>query len=64
MSSDFLKLVGEHIRTFRKKKGYTQESISEKSGIYITYISDESAANETFNGNIGESDYRFRSKCR
>ncbi|WP_309244049.1 helix-turn-helix transcriptional regulator [Paenibacillus sp. GbtcB18] len=40
MSSDFLKLVGERIRTFRKVKGYTQESLSEKSGIYITYISD------------------------
>lgn len=40
MSSDFLKLVGERIRTLRKEKGYTQESLAEKSGIYITYISD------------------------
>lgn len=40
MSSDFLKLVGERIRTLRKEKGFTQESLAEKSGIYITYISD------------------------
>lgn len=40
MSSDFLKLVGERIRTIRKEKGYTQESLSEKSGIHVTYISD------------------------
>lgn len=40
MSSDFLKLVGERIRTLRKEKGYTQESLSEKSGIHVTYISD------------------------
>ncbi|MEK3720592.1 helix-turn-helix domain-containing protein [Paenibacillus sp. FSL H8-0034] len=40
MSSDFVKLVGERIRTIRKEKGYTQESLAEKSGVYITYISD------------------------
>lgn len=40
MSSDFLKLVGERIRTLRKEKGYTQESLSEKSRIHVTYISD------------------------
>lgn len=40
MSSDFIKLVGERIRTLRKEKGYTQESLAEKSGVYITYISD------------------------
>ncbi|HWO95349.1 MAG TPA: helix-turn-helix transcriptional regulator [Bacillus sp. (in: firmicutes)] len=40
MSSDFLKLVGERIRTLRKEKNYTQESLSEKSGIHVTYISD------------------------
>lgn len=40
MSSDFLKLVGERIRTLRKEKSYTQESLSEKSGIHVTYISD------------------------
>lgn len=40
MSSDFLKLVGERIRTLRKEKGYTQELLAEKSGIYITSISD------------------------
>jgi transcriptional regulator with XRE-family HTH domain len=40
MASDFLKLVGERIRTLRKEKDYTQESLSEKSGIHVTYISD------------------------
>ncbi|OME94986.1 MULTISPECIES: helix-turn-helix domain-containing protein [Paenibacillus] len=40
MSSDFLKLVGERLRTLRKEKGYTQESLSETSGIHVTYISD------------------------
>ncbi|TXK75438.1 helix-turn-helix domain-containing protein [Paenibacillus sp. N3.4] len=40
MSADFIKMVGERIRTLRKEKGYTQESLAEKSGVYITYISD------------------------
>ncbi|MGO4541079.1 helix-turn-helix domain-containing protein [Paenibacillus sp. 2TAB19] len=40
MSSDFLRLIGERIRTLRKEKGYTQEFLSEKSGIHVTYISD------------------------
>lgn len=40
LSSDFLNMIGERIRTLRKEKGYTQESLSEKSGIHVTYISD------------------------
>lgn len=33
-------LVGERIRAIRKEKGLTQEQLAEKSGVYITYISD------------------------
>ncbi|MBQ4901239.1 helix-turn-helix transcriptional regulator [Paenibacillus sp. Marseille-P2973] len=40
MSSDLIKLIGERIRTLRKEKEYTQEYLSEKSGIHVTYISD------------------------
>ncbi|MEC0106772.1 helix-turn-helix transcriptional regulator [Paenibacillus taichungensis] len=40
MSSDLTRFVGERIRTLRKEKKYTQEFLSEKSGVHITYISD------------------------
>jgi transcriptional regulator with XRE-family HTH domain len=36
--SDFLKLVGERIRSLRKVKGLTQEALSEISGIHYSYI--------------------------
>lgn len=38
--SEFLKLVGEQIRTIRKSKGLTQEELAEKSGLSLSYISD------------------------
>jgi len=37
---DFKRLVGEQIRNIRKAKGYTQESLADKSGLSFTYISD------------------------
>ncbi|MGG4141753.1 helix-turn-helix transcriptional regulator [Paenibacillus algorifonticola] len=40
MKSDFLKLIGERIRAFRKERGYTQEFLAEKANIHYTYISD------------------------
>jgi transcriptional regulator with XRE-family HTH domain len=36
--SDFLKLIGERIRSLRKEKGLTQEALAEKSGIHYSYI--------------------------
>lgn len=39
MASNFLKLVGERIRTLRKAKGLTQEALAEKAGIHYSYMS-------------------------
>nr|WP_130611470.1 helix-turn-helix domain-containing protein [Cohnella abietis] len=39
MSSDFLKQVGERIRSLRKEKGLTQEALAEKASIHYSYIS-------------------------
>lgn len=39
MTSSFLKLIGERIRTLRKEKGLTQESLAEKAGIHYSYMS-------------------------
>ncbi|MNW54880.1 HTH-type transcriptional regulator SinR [compost metagenome] len=39
MASNFLKLVGERIRSLRKQKGLTQEALSEKADIHYSYIS-------------------------
>lgn len=36
--SDFLKLVGNKIRTLRKAKGLTQEELAEKAGLQYSYI--------------------------
>jgi transcriptional regulator with XRE-family HTH domain len=36
--SDFLKLVGERIRTLRKAKGWTQEDLAEKANINNSYF--------------------------
>ncbi|WP_432775643.1 helix-turn-helix transcriptional regulator [Brevibacillus gelatini] len=36
--SDFLKLIGERIRSLRKEKGLTQEALAEKSDIHYSYI--------------------------
>jgi transcriptional regulator with XRE-family HTH domain len=38
--SEFLKLVGEQIRTIRKSKGLTQEELADKSSLSFSYISD------------------------
>lgn len=38
--SDFLKLVGEQIRFIRKTKGLTQQSLAEKAGLQLSYVSD------------------------
>lgn len=40
MGAELQVLVGERIRAIRKEKGLTQEQLAEKSGVYITYISD------------------------
>lgn len=39
MASDFLKQVGERIRSLRKEKGLTQEALAEKANIHYSYIS-------------------------
>lgn len=39
VTSNFLKLVGERIRSLRKQKGLTQEALSEKANIHYSYIS-------------------------
>jgi len=39
MTSSFLRLVGERVRTLRKAKGLTQEALAEKAGIHYSYIS-------------------------
>ncbi|MGM0765853.1 MAG: helix-turn-helix domain-containing protein [Bacillota bacterium] len=36
--SEFLKNVGDRIRTIRKHRGLTQESLAEKTGLQNTYI--------------------------
>jgi transcriptional regulator with XRE-family HTH domain len=36
--SDFLKLVGENIRTIRKKRNITQEILGEKAELQYTFI--------------------------
>lgn len=36
--SDFLKLVGERIRIFRKEQGLTQEELAEKAGLQYSYV--------------------------
>lgn len=38
--SDFLKNVGEQIRTLRKERGLTQEILSEETDLSPSYISD------------------------
>jgi transcriptional regulator with XRE-family HTH domain len=38
--SDFLKNVGEQIRTLRKERGLTQEVLSEETDLSPSYISD------------------------
>lgn len=38
--SEFLKNVGARIRTIRKIRGFTQETLAEKTGLQNTYISD------------------------
>lgn len=35
---DYLKLLGENIRTLRLKKGLTQEQLAEKCNLHRTYI--------------------------
>ncbi|MNE73316.1 HTH-type transcriptional regulator SinR [compost metagenome] len=35
---DILKLVGARIRTLRKKRGLSQESLGEKGGFHFSYI--------------------------
>jgi transcriptional regulator with XRE-family HTH domain len=40
MMEDLKTLIGEHIRTIRKFKGYTQESLAEQTGVSFSYISD------------------------
>ncbi len=37
---DIRKLYGEHLKTFRKKKGLSQEDLAFKSTIHRTYISE------------------------
>ena len=36
--SEFLKVVGDRIRTVRKLKGLTQEQLAEKAGLQYSYI--------------------------
>ncbi|MDD6212576.1 MAG: helix-turn-helix transcriptional regulator [Clostridiales bacterium] len=36
--SDIQKIVGQRIRSCRKKKGFTQEKLAEKSDLHPTYI--------------------------
>ncbi|MEH7275926.1 helix-turn-helix domain-containing protein [Neobacillus vireti] len=36
--SDFLKIIGENIRFYRKQKGLTQEELAERTGLQSTYI--------------------------
>lgn len=38
--AELIKNVGERIRTIRKIRGFTQESLAEKTGLQNTYISD------------------------
>ena len=38
--SEFLTKVGERIRTIRKTRGFTQETLAERTGLQSTYISD------------------------
>ena len=35
---EVLKLVGARIRTLRKERGYSQESLGEKGGFHFSYI--------------------------
>jgi transcriptional regulator with XRE-family HTH domain len=39
MQTNINRLVGKQIRTYRLKKGMTQVDLSEKCGIYQTYLS-------------------------
>ncbi|PKG24365.1 helix-turn-helix domain-containing protein [Niallia nealsonii] len=36
--SDFLKIVGDSVRIYRKAKGLTQEELAEQAGLQSTYI--------------------------
>ncbi|GIO85083.1 hypothetical protein J25TS5_20150 [Paenibacillus faecis] len=47
LSSDFVKLLGERIRTLRKDKGYTLETLSAKNRMMLHIFKILSAANET-----------------
>lgn len=38
--SDFLKMIGEQIRYIRKSKDLTQQTLSELTGLQLSYISD------------------------
>ncbi|MFC6334261.1 helix-turn-helix domain-containing protein [Paenibacillus septentrionalis] len=38
--ADFIKMVGDQIRSIRKIKGMTQEQLAERSGLSFSYISD------------------------
>ncbi len=40
MLADLKKQIGEQIRTIRKLKGLTQESLADRSGVSFSYISD------------------------
>ena len=32
------KIIGKRIRTIREEKGYSQEELAEKAGVYRTYV--------------------------
>ncbi len=40
MLADLKKQIGEQVRTIRKLKGLTQESLADRSGVSFSYISD------------------------
>ena len=46
--SDFLRSIGERIRTIRKLKGLTQEQLAEKTGLQDSYIGGVERGEEHF----------------